>query len=1356
MESITSSVVTSSNDLVFFLNGDKVVISNPDPEMSLLTYLRSQNVGLTGTKLGCGEGGCGACTVMLSHYSFSDKHIDHRSVNACLFPLCAVAGCAITTVEGLGNVRDGLHPVQSRMADANGSQCGFCTPGIIMALYAYLRSHPNATQHDIEESFDGNLCRCTGYRPILDAANLELQIEHMNKEFQRLQHYQLIKHNKIKMVSVLQQVNHVIAKRIPSQPLDLKSELIFPPFLMDYQIPSLKFQGSRTVWHTPTSFDEILQIKRNNPTCKIVVGNTEVGIETKFRNVVYPVLVCPTKVPEMNGIVEHAEHIEIGASVTLTHIKQHLEKVCAREPLDKSAERCQVFRAMLSQFRWFAGNQIRNAACLGGNIITASPISDINPVLMAAGAQLELVRVDQDGKRHVRTVPIATFFKSYRVVDIAADEVLRAIIVPFTKPLEFVQAYKQSRRRDDDIAIVSCCFRVQLEKSGEEHRVKDCSLAYGGMSVKAVLATRTMEFLKGKVWSRSLLDETYSMIAADLPLAQGAPGGMIEYRRSLTTSFFFKYFLLISSFIAGDIDAREASAFQPYTRELSHGEQTYQTRPAMHPISEPVKHQSADKQVTGEAVYIDDIKLTSLYSAMVMSTKAHARIVSIDASRALAMTGVKKFLTAKDIRGENQIGPIFHDEELLASEEVVCQGFPIGVIIADTHQRALEGARAVVVQYEELPAVLTIDDAIAQNSFFATPHIIADGGDVEQALAGAEHRIEGEFRMGGQEHFYLETNATLAVPGEGDEITIYASTQNPSKTQYKVASVLGVHANQVVVKLKRMGGGFGGKETRSIFVSALAALAAQHMRQPVRMVLDRDTDMIITGTRHPFLGRYRIGFDGTGKIQAADVKLYADAGYSIELSYGVLDRALFHSENAYKVPCAKFTGYLCKTNLPTNTAFRGFGGPQGMMICEDWIEKISTYLSIPSYQIREKNFYKEGMKTHYLQDVTNCQLDRIWKETTVKSDYFNRLTKTNEYNAKNKYRKRGIAIIPTKFGMSFTIKTLNQAGALVHVYTDGSVLVTHGGCEMGQGLNTKIIQIAARELGVPVDKVYINDTATDKVANTTPTAASVSSDTNGMAVLDACQQINSRLAPIRARLAPTATFAQVTQAAFVDRVNLSANGFYATPNVGYDFQPSGVGKGVPFNYFNYGCACAEVEVDTLTGDYTTLRADVIMDVGDSLNPAIDIGQVEGAFTQGFGLTTMEEIVTFTPSGYQFTRGPSTYKIPGFNDVPIIFNVSLLSDAPNPKAIHSSKGVGEPPLFLGSSVYFAIREAIKSARTEQQQHLNGASINNNNNNHNDNRLKDWFELRSPATCERIRNACMDLHTSMAAEKPKVSN
>lgn len=483
-------------------------------------------------------------------------------------------------------------------------------------------------------------------------------------------------------------------------------------------------------------------------------------------------------------------------------------------------------------------------------------------------------------------------------------------------------------------------------------------------------------------------------------------------------------------------------------------------------------------------------------------------------------------------------------------------------------------------------------------------------------------------------------------------------------------------------------------------------------------MLDRDEDMMMTGTRHPFMFRYKVGFMKSGKIEAVKIDIYNNAGYSIDLSISVLERSLFHCENAYKYPDVLTTGYCCLTNLPSNTAFRGFGGPQGMFVAENIIWDIANFLDIPAHKVSQLNLYQENDITHYQQKLIRCPLERCWSQCLVTSDYTSRLIKIQEFNKKHRYRKKGISIIPTKFGIAFTALFLNQGGALVHVYRDGSVLISHGGTEMGQGLHTKIIQVASRIFKVNPNKIHISETATDKVPNTSATAASAGSDLNGMAVMNACTTIMQRIKHIIDD-EPNGTWEDWITKAYFSRISLSATGFYKTPDIGYDFSTN---TGMAFNYFTYGVAASEVEIDCLTGDHQVLRTDIVMDLGDSLNPAIDIGQVEGGFMQGLGLFTLEEMI-YSPSGTILSRGPGAYKIPGFGDIPLEFNVSLLKDAPNPRAVFSSKAVGEPPLFLASSVFFAIKNAIKAARYDAG-------------------IYGGFRFDSPATSSRIRVACTD--------------
>ncbi|RZC77502.1 hypothetical protein C5167_001723 [Papaver somniferum] len=531
--------------------------------------------------------------------------------------------------------------------------------------------------------------------------------------------------------------------------------------------------------------------------------------------------------------------------------------------------------------------------------------------------------------------------------------------------------------------------------------------------------------------------------------------------------------------------------------------------------------------------------------------------------------------------------------------------------------------------------------------------------------------------------------------------------------------------SKVVCKTKRIGGGFGGKETRSAIIGAAASVPSYLLNRPVKLILDRDVDMMITGQRHSFLGKYKVGFTNEGRMLGLDLEIYNNAGNSLDLSLPILERAMFHSDNVYDIPNMRVRGRVCYTNMPSNTAFRGFGGPRGMLVAENWIQRVAVELKKSPEEIREINFQKEGYVLHYGQELQNFTVPRICDELKSTCDFTEARKEADQFNLQNRWKKRGIAMIPTKFGISFTSKFMNQAGALVQVYTDGTVLVTHGGVETGQGLHTKVAQIAASSFHLPLNSIFISETSTDKVPNSSPTAASASSDMYGVAVLDACEQIKAWMEPIASRNKHN-SFAELALACYFERIDLSAHGFYRTPDIGFDWN---IGKGAPFSYFTYGAAFAEVEIDTLTGDFHTRTANIIMDLGHSINPAIDIGQIEGAFVQGLGWVALEELKwgdadhKWIPPGHLYTCGPGTYKLPSVNDIPLNFNVSLLKDAPNPKAIHSSKAVGEPPFFLATSVFFAIKDAITAARAEVG-------------------LNEWFPLDNPATPERIRMACTD--------------
>ena len=708
-------------------------------------------------------------------------------------------------------------------------------------------------------------------------------------------------------------------------------------------------------------------------------------------------------------------------------------------------------------------------------------------------------------------------------------------------------------------------------------------------------------------------------------------------------------------------------------------------------------HESAIGHVTGAALYTDDLLQRFprlLHAWPVMSPHAHARVISLDASSAMTVDGVVTTLTQADVAagGEADTGPNKHDEPLFPTE-VLFHSQPVAWVLAESLEAARLGALRVSVAYEQLPAILTIADAVKAGSLHEAP-ARSQRGDATAALAASPHRLNGELEIGGQEHFYLETQSAIAWLDESGGVGLHSSTQHPSETQEIVARVLGRPKRDVTVECLRMGGAFGGKETQANTWAAIAAMGAVKTGRPVRVRLPRRLDMVLTGKRHPFEMKFAAGFDLDGRILALSAELYADAGWSLDLSLPILWRAMFHADNCYYVPAMDLTGFLVKTHKTSQTAFRGFGGPQGMVLIEDVLDRIARTLGLPPDVVRERNFYREGQSTHYGQPVKDAaRIQRIWAELKASSAFDLRLADVAVFNSSHRNHKRGIAITPVKFGISFTATHFNQAGALVLVFRDGSVQVNHGGTEMGQGLNTKILRIAAETLGVPIESIRMMPPRTDKIPNTSATAASSGTDLNGAAVLDACRKIRATLD----EAAPGEPFQKAVEAAYRLRLPLFASGFYRTPEIQYDPK---TGQGRPFYYFVYGAAVSEVEVDGFTGDMRILRVDILEDAGKSLAPLIDRGQIEGGFAQGVGWLALEELLWDPKDGSLSTRAASTYKLPSWSELPEVFNVSFLDRAEEPGVVFGSKAVGEPPLMLAISVREAIRDAIAAFGSRQ--------------------------------------------------------
>jgi xanthine dehydrogenase large subunit len=725
------------------------------------------------------------------------------------------------------------------------------------------------------------------------------------------------------------------------------------------------------------------------------------------------------------------------------------------------------------------------------------------------------------------------------------------------------------------------------------------------------------------------------------------------------------------------------------------------------------RHDSALKHVTGQAVYIDDMPepAGTLHGALILSPIAAGRLRKLDLAAVVSAPGVVAALGPRDIPGKNDVAPVGQNEPLFAFEQIDFAGQPLAMVVGETLDAARHAAERAVIDIEAGEAILDVETALAKKAYVQAPSTLLRG-DPDSALKSAPHRFSAEFSVGGQEHFYLEGQVAFALPGEDGDIVVHSSTQHPTEVQHICARLLGCDFNRVTAMVRRLGGGFGGKESNASWVAGAAALAAHATGKPVKLRLPREVDMIATGKRHPFHYRYTVGFDGEGRVLALDAVLAADAGWSLDLTPGVVARALTHTDNAYWIPHFRAVGYACRTNKQSNTAFRGFGGPQGVVVMEDAIDRIAHQLGRDADELRALNFYKEKQETPYGQTIEENHLPRVWAEVKRDAEIARRRAEIDGFNKQSPVLKRGLGLFPLKFGISFNIPHMNQAGALVHVYTDGSIRLNHGGTEMGQGLFIKVAQVVAEVFKVDIERIRPSATSTAEVPNTSPTAASTGSDLNGWAAYEAANTIKQRMIAFAAEhfgAAPSeiafaddtvriakpgsnqvVSFNELSKLCHLGRVSLSSTGYYKTPKIRWDGAQM---RGRPFFYYAYGAAAAEVAIDTLTGESRVLRADLVEDCGKSLNPAIDLGQIEGAFVQGQGWFTCEEL-WWDAKGLLRTAGPSTYKIPGSRDVPAIFNVKMLDNAPNKEAtIFRSKAVGEPPLMLATAVWTALKDAI---------------------------------------------------------------
>eukprot|EP00727_Mastigamoeba_balamuthi_P009965 m51a1_g5591 xanthine dehydrogenase/oxidase, putative (1321) ;mRNA; f:649854-654584 len=1302
--------------LVFYLNGRRVEVAGEDvdPRATLAEYIRSQ--GLTGTKIGCAEGGCGACTVMISHYDRAASAVVHRSVASCLLPLPYVDHMLVTTVEGVASKLGQGHPIQENLAKKHGTQCGFCSPGIVMSMYSTAHRKPHLSMYDVEECLDGNLCRCTGYRAILEAAHA------IAEDYDPGQDGKL---------------SQEASKTISCAREAVQATVVFPEELKEAPKP-LRLVSKAGSWFRPVSLSELLDLKAAVPSAQVlggkhsfpeieasgsartpdvprrgaqlVSGNTELGYHERYHPSPpgsFAAFVSTASVAELRAIEVTERGIRVGVATTING----LIRVCEDEA-HKGLPSAEGYRAVVNILRVFANNQVRDMGTLGGSLVTADPLSDLYPALVSLGSSIKLV-----SKKAEREMLLDEFVTGENETQLRSDEIVLSVFVPATRQREYAETFKESKRRVDAQSAVNAGMRVLLNA---DNTVAEMTIAIGALGPRAAYRCKKTEAaIAGKPWTEEMIMHATAILKEELSSVVVKARGAASYRVTVGCSLLYKFFAAVCH-RSGVSACKSLCSAVPETRHVLHtSHQKYEDPVPGSKVGAPVPHLAADLHVRGSARFVADLPEPTgcLHAVYALTKKAHAKLLRVDVSEALKSPGVYGVYTAKDIPSQRKLGTLVLDEEFIAGDEVVYWGQPGAVVVATTHKAARAGAAKVVFEYEDLPSVLTIEEAVAKSSYLEPEHDwkLLVRGDPDGALSRAQHVIEGEVRVGGQEHFYIEPQAALVIPG--DTYMIHVTSQNPTRMQKAVAMVLGLPMNRVESRMERIGGGFGGKQDRPQFLAAATALAAHCSGRPVKMVLERDDDMQVTGQRHEFLGKYKVAFNDSGRIEAAQLELLANGGCSVDLTPAVVEVAMFAIDNCYKFDNIRIRGIPCRTNRVSCTAYRGFGKPQAMVITETIIDHVARAAGLSTLQVREANILRKG-DSIIDGTVVEDQFSQCW--TPLKEMFERKIVAVDTFNKENKWRKRGLALLPSRNNIGFEADCLNQAGALIHVYMDGSVFVTHGGSEMGQGLHTKLAQIAADALGCPFERIHVSASSTDRVPNTTATAASTGSDLNGSAVANAAKQLRERLDKLIEQFPDLKgkPWEALVSRAYGERVQLSASGFHCFEKYTFNWQQH---KGRSSLYNIWGAALAEVELDVLTGQWRAHTIDVVQDCGHSLNPAIDVGQVEGGLAQGIGLYTIEELM-WARDGHMRTRNVSTYKIPTHDDIPECINVTLLSGSRSVGGVCGNKSPSEVGVQLSASVLFALKEAVYAAREELSQ------------------SREFFRLDTPATVEKIRMAC----------------
>ncbi|KAG2311237.1 hypothetical protein Bca4012_025688 [Brassica carinata] len=1313
----------SKTSLVFAVNGERfeLDLSSIDPSTTLIDFLRNKTP-FKSVKLGCGEGGCGACVVLLSKYDPLLEKVDDFTVSSCLTLLCSIDGCSITTSEGLGNSRVGFHAVHERIAGFHATQCGFCTPGMSVSMYSALlnadKTHPppngvsNLTAAEAEKAVSGNLCRCTGYRPLVDACksfSADVDIEDLG-------------------------FNSFCKKGLPCYDHTSSSQVCtFPEFLKN-ELKSLD-DPRKYRWSSPVSISELQSLLglENGVSVKLVAGNTSTGYYKEEKDKKYDRFVDIRQIPELTVVRRDEKGVELGAAITISKAIEVL----------REKESVLILAKIAAHMEKIASRFVRNTGTIGGNIIMAQRKhfpSDLTTILVAARATVKIMSTGSGVQEHY------TLEEFLQHPPLEAKSVLLSLTIPSWRPVKngssedthlLFETYRAAPRPlGNALAFLNAAFSAELSLSegGDDVVVNDCLLAFGAYGTKHAHRARKVEdFLAGKVISDEVFMEAIGLLKDEIVPDTGTsnPG----YRSSLAVTFLFEFFGSLTT--NGWLNGGCKESLKPEAM-LSSAQQIVENQ-EYSPVGKGIEKTGAKLQASGEAVYVDDIPSPEncLYGAFIYSTIPLARIKSIRFKENRVPEGVLGIITYKDIpKGGQNVGTKgFFASDLLFAEDITnCAGQIIAFLVAESQKIADIATKLVVIDYDteglEEP-ILSVEEAVKKSSLFEIPPFLRGKsvGDITKGMSEAEHKILGsKISFGSQYFFYMETQTALAVPDEDNCMLVYSSTQAPEYVHRTIAGCLGVPERNVRVITRRVGGGFGGKVMKAMPVAAACALAASIMQRPVRTYVNRKTDMIITGGRHPMKITYSVGFKSNGKITALDIEILLDAGLSEDVS-PLMPSGIQGAMMKYDWGALSFDVKVCKTNTVSRTSVRAPGDVQGSYIAEAIIEKVASYLSIDVDEIRKVNLHTyESLRLFHSNkagEPTEYTLPLLWDKLAEFSGFSQRIKSVDEFNALNRWRKRGISRVPAVYGvpMRFT-------PGRVSVLSDGSIVVEVPGIEIGQGLWTKVKQMVAYSLGLIqcgttsdelLDKIRVIQADTLSLVQGSVTGGSTTSEASSEAARICCDGLVERLLPVHTALVEKTggpvTWESLISQAYQQSINMSVSNVY-TPDISTGY------------YLNYGVAASEVEVNILTGETTILRTDIIYDCGKSLNPAVDLGQIEGAFVQGLGFFMLEEYL-MNSDGLIVTDSTWTYKIPTVDTIPRQFNVEILNSGHHKNRVLSSKASGEPPLLLAASVHCAVRAAVKEAKKQIQTWSDD----------NDQQGIDLtFDLPVPATMPVVKEFC----------------